>query len=209
MIWFIYAPLIFFLKIFCYLTNPVVVLFSNSVGQLPGILKYWQTWDSTLDNKQMMTEIVPDKYKWLDYHWNEKYELYEEYNLELNRTIEKVKLKQGVIFSFKEKIQQYFCRLLWIYRNCAYGFAMYLLGTKGRQDNMIYPRFKTDEKDEFVFGYDKTRNILVRPWTCRFYKRIIGSFYLTGYLGWKIPWWNINDYYQAMIANRIAPRFEH
>ena len=207
--WFIYAPLMLLFKIFCYLTNPIAVLFANEVGEIKGPFRYWKTWDDTLDSKFMMTEVVPEKYPSLDYGWSDKYEFYQDTETlkEYGYAIDKVRLKPGATFTAKEKLKRYFCRLLWIYRNCGYGFAFYALGADGYLTNLKCVANKNDgQVGEFVFYYDRTKSIFTRPWTLRFYQHVFGSIYITGYLGWKIPLWHTENRFHCMIAHRIVPR---
>ena len=213
MIWLLYFPLMVIVMVICYVTNPIVVLFADEEGELHGFLHYWQTWDDTLDSKYMMKEVLPEKFygKLLDYDWDSKYEPYQD-TLTLASTkgvIDKVRLRPGATFSLKERIQRYFCRVLWLTRNCAYGFAKDMFGTYGSLRDLEVIREETQDPDnEFVFIWDKKESILSRPWTCKFYKKIFNHFYITGYLGWKIPHWREDGGdYHAMIANRIVPRF--
>ena len=210
MVWALYVPLMLIIMVICYLTNPIVVLFADEEGELHGFLKYWQTWDDSLDSKFMMTEVVPKSFPFLDYGWADKYESYQDKETlkEYNKVIEKVRLKPGATFTLKERIQRYFCRVLWLTRNCAYGFAYYMFNTEGdRKDLYMAEQYETDTEEK-TFAYDPTQSILVRPWTYRFYLNVFGDFYITGYLGWKIPFWQTEGKYNAMIANRIVPRFK-
>lgn len=197
--------------IICYLTNPIVVLFADKVGELKGFWHYWQTWDDTLDSQYMMTEVIPKKFSKLDYGWSDKYEPYQDTETlkEYNAVINRVKLKKYAKFSKKEKLQRYLCRVLWITRNCAYGFAHDIFNAKGDLKDITFWKYiDYGDGDHFHFCYDKSKNILVRPWACRFYKRVFGNFYITGNLGWKIPYWHREGKYCAMIANRVVPRFK-
>ena len=210
MVWILYVPLMIIIMLICYITNPIVVLFADEEGELHGIWKYWQTWDDSLDSKFMMTEVVPKRFKFLDYKWANKYESYQDTETlkEFNKVIEKVRLQSGARFTFKERIQRYCCRVLWLTRNCAYGFAYYLFNIEGdRKDLYIEEQFETESEEKHL-AYDPTQSIIVRPWTYKFYTHIIGNFYITGYLGWKIPYWQQDGKYNAMIANRIVPRFK-
>ena len=209
MIWLLYFPLMMIIMVVCYITNPIVVLFSNEEGELPGFLKYWQTWDDSLDSMFFMTEVVPKSFPILDYNWANKYEHYQDKETlkEYNKIIDKSRLKPGAVFSIKERIQRYFCRTLWLTRNCAYGFAYYMFNVSGNIKDLHIEEENIDKTGEKRFAYDPTQSILVRPWTYKFYTHIFGNFYISGYLGWKIPLWQKNGKYNAMIANRIIPEF--
>lgn len=207
--WLFYFLANLIIMVICYITNPIVVLFANEEGELKGFLKYWQTWDDSLDSKYMMQTVVPKKWykNLLDYNWSEKYESYQDTETlkEYNAVIEKVRLKENAHFSIKERIQRYFCRVLWLTRNCGYGFAFYVFSAKGNLEDLeiIY-----NKNEEERYAYEKDGNILTRNFTYKFYKNIFGDVYFTGYLGWKIPIWNEKGKYISMIANRIALRFK-
>lgn len=192
----------------CWITNPIIILFANEEGELPKLFKYWQTWDDSLDSKFFMTEIVSVKYPFLDYNWNSKYSTYQDIDTlkDIGHIIDKVKLIGT--FSLKERIQRYFCRLLWIMRNPAYGFAFYTFGKQGYLTNLTYKYNENINQDnELIFVYDKHKSLLTRAWSLKFYKHIIKNVYLTAYLGWKIPIWHNIDKYHCMIAYRVVFRF--
>lgn len=212
MLWIFYFIAMIIIMLICYITNPIVVLFADEEGELHGFLKYWQTWDDSLDSKFMMTEVVPNKWygKYLDYKWDTKYEFYQDTETlkEFGHVIDKVRLRPGATFSTKERIQRYFCRVLWLSRNCAYGFAYYLLNANGNIEDLYIKQQNVDSTGELIIAYDKKESILTRPWTLKFYKHIVGPLYIHGYLGWKIPIWHDNGRYNAMLANRLVPRFK-
>lgn len=106
--------------VLCYLTNWVVVLFADEAGELHGALRLWQTWDDTLDNSTFIKSLP----SFLQYDWDEHYLQYA--TNERGRT----RYKETLIkpFTPKEKLKRYFCRVLWLMRNNAYGFAFYVFG---------------------------------------------------------------------------------
>lgn len=105
-------------------------------------------------------------------------------------------------------MQRYFCRVLWLTRNCAYGFAFYGLGIYSDSSKMHW--VSDNEKESARFGYEKGTSILVRPWVLKSSAPIckIGNKILRWevYLGWKIDP-NSKGVVKNMIANRIAFRF--
>ena len=114
-------------SLLCYLTNWLVVLFADENGELHGIWKYWQTWDDSLDVEWFVNGSVP---RWLRYDFNKHYETYTDYPDELvavNRSKWAVR-SLGVPWTLKERLQRYACRVLWLTRNCGYGFAFWLFG---------------------------------------------------------------------------------
>lgn len=114
-------------NLICYITNPIVILFADEYGELPAIFKWWANWDDGLDIEWMISEHhVP---KWAEYDFNKHYKYYSEW--------EALKQKgrfKGYVelldpnFTLKERFQRYICRLVWLYRNCAYGFSYYITG---------------------------------------------------------------------------------
>lgn len=113
--------------IVAYITNPIVVLFANEYGELPDLFKWWANWDDGLDVDWMVYEHeVP---YWAEYDFNKHYKYYNEWDAEklIGKHHGFVKLLDPN-FTIKERIQRYFCRLTWIYRNCGYGFSYYVTG---------------------------------------------------------------------------------
>ena len=106
----------------CYLTNPFVVLFSDKEGELPSFFKLWQTWDSSLDNRQYVLYDCP---KWLSYDFDEYYDT-------AVMTIGHGRSKKIVLakkpFPKRLWLKHYFNRAFWLYRNAGFGFAFYLFG---------------------------------------------------------------------------------
>lgn len=72
--WFLYAPLQLICMVICYITNPIVVLFADENGELPGLFCLWQTWDDSCDSEDCVTKYVPDwmRYDFYKYYWTEK-----------------------------------------------------------------------------------------------------------------------------------------
>lgn len=69
----LYVVLQIICMILCYLTNWLVVLFSNEEGELSSIFHLWQTWDDTLDNPSFINNSLP---KFLNYGWHSHYVQY-------------------------------------------------------------------------------------------------------------------------------------
>jgi hypothetical protein len=78
-----------------YCINPLLPAFADSYGNLPTWLKWFQTYDSTLDGQEPR---FIESTSWL-------------------------RGSQNVIYT-------YILRVLWLYRNNAYGFAYSILGAK-------------------------------------------------------------------------------
>ena len=98
-----------FFQFLCYITNPIVVLFCDKYGNLPKIFRLWQTYDNCLDIDWMITEGVVPKIFRYDFKKHYKYYPEEKSNEEL------VPGHVAILdddFTFKERVQRYFCRLL-------------------------------------------------------------------------------------------------
>jgi hypothetical protein len=205
----IYFPLVILniiVSIICYITNPIVVLFADNVGELHGFLRYWQTWDDSLDVEFMVKEKVPSIFR---YDFDSKYISSRESTTELaevGRDKGCVILKSGAIFSTKEKIQRYFCRLLWLCRNNAYGFSFYIFGRKVKGSDIVMKKNINTYKEKFIFGYDKSKYIWNCPWILIIDKLFLSNIGITIFLGWKLDFYDTSDKKKmAMIANRIVP----
>lgn len=205
MIWLLYEPFNIFFMLLCMLTNPIVVLFSNEEGELPGIFRYWQTWDDSLNPRFYILNHVP---KALKYDYDKHYEEYwdtSKYLKKLNckRCFARVKDPH---FTFKEKVQRYICRVMWLYRNCSYGFAFYTLGRMcdgSKFKKKIYKDYPGGLYSRFI--YDDTKSILTRPWSFKCTKKICSWLRWEIFIGWKAQA-NDTGKSQKMIAHRIAFR---
>ena len=191
MIWLLLFPLNVLCSVLCYFTNPIAVLFADERGELHGVWRYWQTWDDSLDVQWFVKEVVPECLRYdFDKHYRSSREA-----IEYNRTKGCVEIIDGN-FTNHERWQRYLCRVLWLYRNCAYGFAFYLFGRPVNGNDMTMLK----SEDNFAVGYDKTKNIIVRPWIFYYAKHHINVF-----LGWKIDYaGNVTE--RAMIAGRVVLR---
>ncbi|MBQ8132405.1 MAG: hypothetical protein IJ193_07940 [Bacilli bacterium] len=126
-IWALNLVLDILFNIICWVTNPIVCLFADEYGELPKCLRYWQTYDNTLDIEWMISEYhVP---KFAEYDFNKHYHYIDEWKAE-----EITGKHKGYVelldpnFTLKEKFQRYVCRLCWMYRNCGYGFSYEITG---------------------------------------------------------------------------------
>lgn len=198
----------FITMILCYITNPIVVLFCDKYGNLPRIFRLWQTYDNCLDIDWMIYENkVP---KIFQYDFNKHYKYLMEVKTDDTFIPGHVVLLDDD-FTIKERIQRYFCRLFWLYRNCAYGFAYNLLGitytginqtvieNKHSKGEELYISFLEDDIGLDRYFCIKSSENWVIPFT-----NIIRRFDI--YLGWKLS--GTQDYKikkKAMIAVRISP----
>lgn len=193
-------------SVICYLTNWFVCLFANEVGELPGVLKYWQTWDDSLDVDFYVKEKA---WKIFRYDFDSKYISSRETTPELaevGRDKGCVILKQGATFSFKEKVQRYFCRVGWLTRNNAYGFAFYIFGKTVKGSDIVIVKETHDNHGDYIVAYDKSKPIITRPWIFYLDYMFTKHIGISIFLGWKIDYHNVttDERKKAMIANRIS-----
>lgn len=121
--WLLFAIADFLFTAQCYITNPFICLFADEYGSLPKALRWWQTWDNTLDVEWIVTERKAPKIFCYDYG---KHYIYHMENHATN-TAGYVDII-GPDFTLCERIQRYFCRLVWMYRNTGYGFSYEVAG---------------------------------------------------------------------------------
>ena len=202
-IWFLYFIVSLICMVFCYITNPFVVPFADLCGELPSVLKYWQTWD----NSVFCSDSVEHAPKFLQYDWSKHYTEHidsDPYLQSVNRSRWYVSCIDPN-FTLWERVQRYFCGVLWLTRNCSYGFSFYMLGLT------VSPTLEITESAITKFVKEVYGQGLWGAWE---YKNIAPIFKAFGYvvhwnnlLGWKIDESAKYDT-RAMIANRIAFYFE-
>lgn len=131
----------------CYVTNPVVILFSNEHGELPYPLRWWQTYDNCIDIPHTINSGVPKLFR---YDFDKHYKYTPEFK-------NKYVMKPGYVeildpnFTVWEKIQRYICRNVWLYRNTAYGFSYEVCGRYVLADKV---------KTYVDYNYAKTTNAI-------------------------------------------------
>ena len=197
--WLLYLPLSLLTTVLCYLTNWFVVLFADRDGELHGLFHLWQTWDDSC-NPEFSIECAP---KFLRYDWSKHYREYKDTTQYL-RSVNRDRWYATCIndnWTLWERFQRHACRVLWLMRNNAYGFAFYLLGATVTPLLSIKQSENTISVDE-VYGdawmYKNTAPIFSAfGWTVHW----------NNLLGWKIDTSAKFDT-RAMIANRVAFFFE-
>lgn len=177
--WGIYAAVHIFFLILCYITNPFVVLFADKYGNLPYYFRYWQTYDNCLDIDWMIDEgIVPKLFR---YDFHKHYIYHPEEKTLLHVSPGYVELIDDN-FTLWERIQRYVCRLLWLYRNTAYGFSYYLLGAYINMCTLqIRNMYRNGLDDETYMGYTDEG----KYWCYYLTKHYTKKRYIRLYLGWK------------------------
>lgn len=194
--WIVYAILVIISNIIAYITNPIICLFADEYGNLPKCLRWWQTEDNCLDVGWMIDEdCVPDfaKYdfkKHYIYHYEDKTN-----DHMIPGYVEIIDPN----FTFKEKVQRYICRLCWLYRNSAYGFAYEICGKNVLPTNIVLVKHeRISEYNQITISYDKTTKWYNKVFKIYICKPWLGdTFYLRIYLGWK------------MTDDNTAPLVEH
>ena len=194
--------------VLCMLTNPIVVLFCDKYGNLPRVFRLWQTYDNCLDIDWMIYENkVP---KIFQYDFNKHYKYY----MESKNNDEMIPGHVVILddnFTIKERIQRYFCRVLWLYRNCAYGFAYNLLGIEfiGKQQYVL-ENSRGNGKELFVSYLENPKGLkryfsvkCKEIWVCPIIDK---KFRMDIYMGWKLSGTqNYTNKKRAMLAVRISP----
>jgi hypothetical protein len=179
--------------IICYITNPIVVLFADKNGELHGFLRKWQTFDDSCDSEDCVTKYVPDwmRYDFYKYYWAEK--RYDpNYGRVMKRSINIASLP------LIDKLKRYCCRVFWLSRNCAYGFAIDWFGATINPDNVVVINdYRAGESERNIFV---TRDL--KYWKIYNSMRILNTNYRWKiYLGWKIH--NVQSIHRAMLALRM------
>ena len=183
----------------CYVTNPVVILFSNEHGELPYSLRWWQTYDNCIDIPHTINSGVPKLFR---YDFDKHYKYTPEFK-------NKYAMKPGYVeildpnFTVWEKIQRYFCRNVWLYRNTAYGFSYEVCGRYVFADKVkTYVDYKYAVNDKcYIAVVNDNRIFLNKTWSIFYTKKYCKWFYLRIYLGWKFK----GTAGQSMIAFHINP----
>ena len=182
-------------NVVCYLTNPIVVLFGSEYGNLPWLLTWWDNYDDCMDVEWFVKEgHVPSC---CVYDYDKHYKFHD--SNEALQTRGTCKSYVDILdpnFTLKERLQRYACRVLWLYRNCAYGFSYYVTGIDIRKADIV--EVKTDELDgytwyvtDYAFCYkDERPSFFGMHWD--------------NYVGWKFRWVE-DDVERCMLAFRITP----
>lgn len=168
--------------VIAYITNPVVCLFANDHGNLPRILRWWQTWDNTLDVRWMVYE-PGCVWSLFQYDYDRHYIYYYE-NHEHGVPGHVILIDPH--FTKTEKIKRYFCRLAWMYRNCNYGFSYEVTGCTVDPDTIKIVRNIDEPDNEQWLSYETGKSIWDTHWSYYYEKPYCRWFKLRIYLGWKL-----------------------
>lgn len=203
MIWVPLFVLNAILMVFCYITNPLVLLFCNEEGELPWPLSLWQTWDDSCNPRFFVIEKVPG---FLRYDYDRHYREYWGTTPELEQYGRKRCFACLIDpnFTLTERLQRYICRVLWLMRNCGYGWSFYMFGEWAYARCSVEHEYYRDERHYIRWGWDSSQPIWARVWWFKidwFWSRCLHT---EGYLGWKISWPFKGSQY-SMIAHRLVP----
>ena len=193
--WALFAVLDVLFNIVCYLTNPVVLLFADEVGNLPWLFTWWENWDDHLDIDWMVDEGHVPRFARYDFHRHYRYHDPAEAEQLTGVYRGYVDLLDGN-FTLWERVQRYVCRVCWLYRNNAYGFSYYVTGVDVCRADVV--EVKTDEVDgytwyvtDYAFCYKDER-----PSFC--------GLHWDNFVGWKFRWME-HDVERCMLAFRVTP----
>ena len=198
-------PLNLIVSLICYVTNPIVLLFCSEAGELPGILHYWQTWDDSC-NPSDIKEIAPG---FLRYDWDRHYYEYRDTTPEL-AAAGRDRCYCRVLdphFTVWERFQRYCCRVIWLTRNCGYGFSFWLFGAMISAGTVEIIDQIDDERGKKTYARVAGEPVWKAPFLWKSDRDIIpGWLRWNVFLGWKIDYHATRDE-RAMIAGRIAVKF--
>lgn len=187
-------------NVICYITNPIIILFADEEGNLPKKLRWWQTYDNCLDVEWMVTEgIVPKIFQYdFNKHYRYTYEEKDSFGNIIPGFVEIVDPN----FTWKERIQRYFCRLAWLNRNAAYGYSYEVSGIMYKGSDMTIHMEKPHYRVITLPNGDFDIKMEIK-WYCSFLKK---HFDCDVYLGWKLIANNTsNRPTRAMLAMRVSP----
>lgn len=182
----------------CYVTNPIVVLFADEDGELPGIFRYWQTWDNPTNPSDLIDILPRWLTSWYTGHYTEYISTTPELE-ELGRTRWFTKCINDN-FTIWQRITRYICRVYWLSRNSAYGFCFFLLGADYNPYHSFY--IKQSENECFVRDSDEPS-----IWMYSNSKKIFGRLEWNIFLGWKLTM-GAGTITRCMIANRITMKIK-
>ena len=196
--WAVMTVLDVLFNIIAYVTDPLVLLFADEVGNLPGWALWWANWDDHLDVDWMVYEHhVPS---FAEYDFNKHYCYHDEWEAE-----QLIGEHRGYVdlldpdFTLKERSQRYVCRLWWLWRNNAYGFSYYVTGIDVCKNDIV--KVKTTEADGYIY-YETDYAFCYKDERPSF-----GGMKWDNLVGWKFQSVE-NDVERCMLAFRITPFYK-
>ena len=193
--WALFSVFDILFNVIAYVTDPIVLLFADEVGNLPSIFVWWANWDDHVDIDWMVDEHHVPRFAEYDFHKHYKYHPPEEAEQTIGVYCGYVDLLDPD-FTTKERLQRYICRLWWLWRNNAYGFSYYVTGIDVRKDDIV--KVKTVENDGYIW-YETDNAFCYKDG-----RKSFGSCYWDNFIGWKMQ--NVeHDVERCMLAFRITP----
>ncbi len=195
--WILLFPFALIITVLSYPLNPFVALFADDDGELHGFLANFQTWDNSL-NPSDITKIFPG---WLSDFWPKHYTEVvipiPEYNQ--NRWVTPCFDRD---FGFVDSLCRYACRVLWLTRNCAYGFMFH------KPFGVMSP--SADRVEEGHWTYDLRNGKWFGVFAYKNSDKVFSigrlTVYWNVYVGWKL---STDKDRQSMYAMRpLAFKFE-
>jgi hypothetical protein len=94
--------------------------------------------------------------------------------------------------------------VLWLTRNCGYGFSFYLFGEWVFAECSVGHEYRKDDRHYVRWGYDDSQSIWHRTWWLKIDWYWTKHLHTEGYLGWKVNY-PFEDLQYSMIALRFVP----
>lgn len=196
--WFVFAILDVLFNVAAYITDPIVLLFADEVGNLPRAFIWWENWDDHLDVSWMIYENHVPKFAKYDFNKHYRYHAPEEAIKLIGEYRGYVDLLDGN-FTTKERLQRYICRLFWLWRNNAYGFSYYVTGIDICKADVT--KIKTVEKDGYIYY------VTDYAFCYKDERKSFAGFCWDNYVGWKFRRLD-DDKQRCMLAFRITPFYK-
>lgn len=196
--WFVFAILDVLFNVVAYVTDPIVLLFADEVGNLPRAFILWENWDDHLDISWMIYENHVPKFAKYDFNKHYRYYTPEEAKQLIGEYRGYVDLLDGN-FTAKERLQRYICRLFWLWRNNAYGFSYYVTGIDICKADVT--KIKTVEKDGYIYY------VTDYAFCYKDERKSFAGFCWDNYVGWKFRRLD-DDKQRCMLAFRITPFYK-
>lgn len=196
--WFVFSILDVLFNIAAYVTDTIVLLFADEVGNLPRAFIWWENWDDHLDVSWMIYENHVPQFAKYDFSKHYRYHTPEEAKQLIGEYRGYVDLLDGN-FTAKERLQRYICRLFWLWRNNAYGFSYYVTGIDICKADVT--KIKTVEKDGYIYY------VTDYAFCYKDERKSFAGFCWDNYVGWKFRRLD-DDKQRCMLAFRITPFYK-
>lgn len=170
LIWLVYLPFSLLIELFCYLTNPIAAIFTYREPRFD-VVKRLGKIKTTLDRDYLVLSLWNTHDNAADEWWYGVYNEDHWFDFAKNWTQPDYDSNWFI---------RYYCRLMWIYRNNAYGW-LYKLCSKPKTD--VYKVYTWGEEDKSFWYELKLRNESFQ-FECQIPLLVI-PLYLSINIGWK------------------------